>query len=135
MFFVFLRDSFNYHLKKEPTLKAINGPQLRGPKVLERGTLAITSLCSFNIYTQLWDELALVKCLLNADVVSSVLDTRNLVSVTRIVIWKIVSTENAGLCVIDVQCSFCKVSEKKKVYLLGADNQYLTYGREKVCGL
>lgn len=55
---------------------------------------------------------------------------------TRIVIWKIMSTENAGLCVIDVRCSFCKVSEeKKKVYLLGADKQYLAYGREKVCGL
>lgn len=68
-------------------------------------------------------------------VVSSVLDTGN-VSVTRIVIWKIMSTENAGLCIINVQCSFCKVSEKKKkVYLLRADKQYLAYRREKVCGL
>lgn len=42
------------------------------------------------------------------------------------------STENAGLCFINVQCSFCKVSEKKrKVYLLRADKQYLVYGRER----
>lgn len=66
MFFVFLRDSSNYHLKEEAPLKAIKGPQLRDPKLLERETLAVTSLCAFNIYTQLWNELALVKCLLNA---------------------------------------------------------------------
>lgn len=47
--FFFFRDNSNYHLKEEPPLKAVKGPQLRDPKALGRGILTVTSVCSFNV--------------------------------------------------------------------------------------